>query len=83
MTPPLPNILLTLPLMLRRLCLVQGAQCSMLLKKLIPSAVVNAHLPNTLPMQRLENLRVTHQDQVTHHSLSYEAVFFSYATIPG
>ena len=34
-------------------------------------------------MQRLENLCVTHQAQVTCRGLSYEAIFFSPATIPG
>ena len=48
-----------------------------------PSAVVSAHLPNAMPMQRLDNLRVTHPSQVTCHSLSYEAVFLSYETVPG
>ena len=33
--------------------------------------------------QRLENLRVTHQSQVTLRGLSYEAIFFSSATVPG
>ena len=55
----------------------------MLLKKLLPYTVVGAHLPNTLPTQRLENLRVTHQSQVTRRVLSYKSVFFSSTTVPG
>ena len=55
----------------------------MLLKKLLPSAVVISHFPNALLTQRLDNLRVSHQSQVTRRGLSYEAVFFSSATIPG
>ena len=55
----------------------------MLLKKLRPSAVVSAYFPNSLPKQRLDNLRVSHQSQVTRRGLSYEAFFFSSATIPG
>ena len=34
-------------------------------------------------MQRLDSLRVTHQSQVTRRGLSYEAVFFSSATVTG
>ena len=55
----------------------------MLLKKLRPYAVVSAHFPNLLPTQRLDGLRVTHQSQVTRRGLSYEAVLFSSATVPG
>ena len=55
----------------------------MLLKELRPSAVGSAHFPNALPTQRLDNLRVTHQVQVTCHGLSCEAVLFSSAKIPG
>ena len=69
--------------MQRRLRLGQGAQCSVLLKKLCLSAVVSAHFPNALPIQRLNDLPVTHQTQVTHHGLSYEDVLFSSATITG
>ena len=61
----------------------QGAQCSVLLKKFFSSAVVSAHLPNALPTQQLENLRVTHQYQVTHRGISYKAVSFSSVTVPG
>ena len=46
------------------------------------SAVFSEHLPNTLPMQKLENLRVTHQSQVTHRGLSYKSVFLSSMTVP-
>ena len=84
LTPPLtPNIILTLPLMRRRLRLVQVAQCSMLLNKVRPSAVVSAHLPNVLPVHTSDNLRVKHQSQVTCCFLSRQAVFFSSATVPG
>ena len=69
--------------MQQRMRLVQGVQCYVILNKLHPSAVVSAHLPNALPMKRLDNLRVTHQSQVTHSGLSYESVFLSSATIPG
>ena len=55
----------------------------MLLKKLHPSAVVSMNFPNALTTQRLDNVRVTHQSRVTRHGLSYEAVFFSSATILG
>ena len=82
LTPPHQNILLTNYLMWRWLHMGQGEQCSVLLKKLHPSTVVSAHLPNALPSQRLENLRVAHQAQVTCRGLSYEAVFFSFATVP-
>ena len=56
--------------------------CFVLLKKLLPSAVASAHFPNALPKQRLDNLRVTHQAQVTRRGLSYEAIFFSSVTVP-
>ena len=55
----------------------------MLFKKLRPYAVVSEHLPNALPTQQLDNLRVTHQYKVTRHGLSYEAILFSSETIPG
>ena len=55
----------------------------MLLKNLRPSAVVSEQFQNALPMQRLYNLRVTHQAQVTRRGLSYEAVFLSSTSIPG
>ena len=48
-----------------------------------PYAVVSAHLPNALPTERLYNLRVTHQSQVTRHGLSYEAILFYSATVSG
>ena len=83
-TPPPPLIIiLKHPPMRQRLCLGQGAQCCVILKKLLPSAVVSAHFPNVLPTQRLENLCVSHQSQVTRHVLSYESVFFSSTNIPG
>ena len=69
--------------MRRRLRLVQGEQCYVLLKKLHPSAVVSEHFPNALTTQRLDNLYMTHQYQVTRRVLSYEAVFFSSHTAPG
>ena len=81
---PLPHkILLTPTPMHRRLHLGQGAQCYVIFKELCPSALVSLHLPNDLPTQRLDNLCVTHQSQVTYRRLSYEAVFFSFATVPG
>ena len=55
----------------------------MLLNHLRPSAVFSAHFPNSLPTQRLDNLRVTHQAQVTRRGLSHEAVFFSYEIVHG
>ena len=69
--------------MQRRLRLGQVAQCYVLLKKLRPSAVVSEHIPNSLTMQQLDNLCVTHQSQVTRRGLSYEVVFFSSAAVPG
>ena len=69
--------------MQQRTSLVQEEQFSVLLKKVRLSAVVSAHSPNALPTQRLDNLCVTHQAQVTRHSLSYKAIFFSSAAIPG
>ena len=83
LTPPPWIILLTPPPMRQRLCLGQGAQCSVILKNLRLSAVVSAHLSNALPMHRLYDLRVSHQSQVKRSGLSYESVFFSSATIPG
>ena len=68
--------------MQRRLRLGQVAQCSVILKKVRLSTVVSAYLPNVLPEQQSENLRVKHQSQVTRCDLSYKAVFFSSATIP-
>ena len=55
----------------------------MLLKKLCKSAVVIGHFQNALPTQRLDDLRVTHQSQVTCCGLSYKSILFSSATIPG
>ena len=52
------------------------------LNNMCPSTVVSAHFPNALLTQRLENLRVTHQAQVTRRGLSYKAGFFSSATVP-
>ena len=79
----LPNILLWPSPMWQRLRLGQGAQFSVLLNKLRPSAVAGAHFPNALPTQWFYNLRVTHESQVTHRELSYESFFFSSATVPG
>ena len=45
--------------------------------------VVSAHLPKALSTQRLDNLRVSHQSQVTRGGLLYKAVYFSSVTIPG
>ena len=67
----------------QRLHKVQGAQCYVLLNKLCPSAVVSVYSPNALPTQRLDDLCVTHQDQVTCRSLSYEVSLFSSATVTG
>ena len=44
--------------------------------------MVSAHFQNTLPKQKLENLHVTHQAQVTRRGLSYKSVFLSSATVP-
>ena len=54
----------------------------MIIKNMRLSAVVSAHFTNALPMQRLENLRVTHKSQVTHRGLSYGAVLLSSAAVP-
>ena len=43
--------------------------------------VASVNFPNALPMQRLDDLRVTHQAQVSRRSLSYEAVLFYYTNI--
>ena len=83
LTPSSTNIILIPPAMRRRLHMGQGAQCYIQLKKLRPYVVVSAHFPNALPMQRLGNLCVTHQSQVTHCGLSCKAVFFSSVTVPG
>ena len=48
LTPPPLKILLTPPPMRQRLILVQVAQCYVILKKLLPSAVISAHSPNML-----------------------------------
>ena len=61
----------------------QLLQCSVLLKNLRLYAVVSVHFPNALTTQRFDNLCVTHQYQVTHRGLSYEAFFFSSVNIPG
>ena len=80
----LPPIILLAPTpMRRRLRLGQGSQCSVILKNLRVSAVVSAHLPNALPMQRLDDIHVTYQYQVTRPSLSYKSILFSSATVPG
>ena len=63
--------------------MVQGSQFSVILNKLLPSALFSAHFPNALPTQRLDNLRVTYQAQVTFRGLSYKAVSFFSATLPG
>ena len=76
-----PDILFTHTPMRRRLRLIQGSQCYVLLKNLRLSAAVSAHFPNALPTQRLDNLRLTHQSQVRRRNLSYEAVFFSFVAI--
>ena len=68
--------------MRRRLHLGQVEQCSVLLKKVRPSTVVSAHLPNVLSAQRSDNLRMKRQSQVTRCVLSYKDVFFSSATVP-
>ena len=62
--------------------LVQGTQCSVLLKKMCPSSVVSAHLLNALPTQILYDLRVSHQSQVTRRGFSYQVILFSSTTIP-
>ena len=69
--------------MQRQISLVQVSQCYVILKNLRPSAVVSAHLPNALPTQRFDDLRVSHKSQVTRRGLSYKELFFYYATIPG
>ena len=83
LTPPLPNIIITPPRMQRRFFLVQRSNCFVLIKKLLYSAVVGAKFPNALTTQRLDNIRVPHQSQVTHHGLSYKAILFSSVTVPG
>ena len=82
MTPPPPNIRITPPLMIPRMILGQGAQCFVILNNLRSYTIVSVHLPNPLLMQRLGNLRVTHQSQVTRYGLSYKAFFFSSAIVP-
>ena len=78
--PPPINILLTPNPIQQQLHLGQGAQCYVLLKNMLPSAVVSKHLTNTLSMQRVGNIHVTHQSQLTCHGISYEYVLFSSAT---
>ena len=68
--------------MQRQMHLVQVSQCYVLLNKLRLPEVVSAHFPNALPAQRLENIRVTHQSQVTRRGLSYKAVFLSSVNFP-
>ena len=69
--------------MQQQLHLGQGAQCYVILKEMRLPTVVGAHLPNALPTQRLDNLRVSHKSQVTRCRISYKAVFFSSTTITG
>ena len=76
LTPTPPNILLTPPPMQWRLCLVQVAQCSVLLKKLHPSVVFSAHFSNALPMQLLDNLR-GHINPKWHAADFHTKPFFS------
>ena len=60
----------------------QVEQCSVLLKKVRPSTVVSAHLPNVLSAQQSDNLHMKRQFQVTRCVLSNEAFFLSSATVP-
>ena len=66
--------------MRQRLCMSKVSQCSVILNNLRPYIVGSAHFPNALPMQRLDNLCVAHQSQVTRRGLSYKAFFFSSVT---
>ena len=75
LTPPPLIILPKPPLMQQRLRLGQVEQCSMILKNLRPSTLVSAHFPNALPMQQLDDLRVSCR------GLSYAAVLLPSATI--
>ena len=61
----------------------QGAQCSVIFKKLCPYSVVSVDFPSTLTTQVLGDICVTHQAQVTHRGLSYESINFSSVTVPG
>ena len=55
----------------------------MLLSNLCPSCNVEAAFPNCLMMQHLKDLVAARQEQITHHGLTYDAVFFTSKSITG
>ena len=59
-----------------------GARCSVLLSKLRPSERVADAFPNSESTQRLDDLVALRRQRVTRRGLSYEAIFFSSASIP-
>ena len=65
-----------------RLCLGDGARCSVLLSKLRPSARVAEAFPNSESTQRLDDLVALRRQCVTRRGLTYDAIFFSSASIP-
>ena len=61
----------------------EGARCSVLLKKLHPSPTINELFPNYESQRRLDDLRATHQAEVTRRGRTYTATFFSSASAHG
>jgi hypothetical protein len=59
-----------------------GARCSVLLSKLRPSERVDNAFPNSESTQRLDDLVALRRQLVTRRGLTYDAIFFSSASIP-
>jgi hypothetical protein len=59
----------------------EGAQCSIFLSKLCPSYNIEVAFPNYLMTQCLKDLVAVQHEQITHHGLMYNAVFFTSKSI--
>ncbi len=58
------------------------AKCSVLLSKLHPSAVVDAHFPNLESQKCLKDLIAVRIDDATHGGCTMKSVFFTSPSIP-
>jgi hypothetical protein len=66
-----------------RLCLGEGARCSVLLQFLRPSKTVAEAIVNPVKDQRLNDLIAVRREVTTRGGKSFVSIFYQSDTIPG
>jgi hypothetical protein len=67
----------------QRLCIGNGAHCSVLVKYLHPSKEVEEAIVNPIPGQRLDDLMTVSRQGTQQKGKSFRSIFFCSDTIPG